>query len=1083
MKKGFTHWLSMFGLALAVCCLATAASAQHSAGLNLLKAEQGARQTHRAGALNMAAGLLPGNGLRAAAPAATGAFGGKFDVRSATNALERIVTGRVTDDTGEGLPGVSIRVKDTGVGTVTDMDGNYRLSIPDEYQQPVLVFSFVGYEDQEVAVGTQSVINLQMAEDVESLQELVVIGYQTVQKKDVTGAVGVVSPEAASRVTAASLAESIQGLAPGVTVRNSGAPGAGANIEIRGVSSFRNTSPLYVIDGMISDANPTINTNDIESVQILKDASAAAIYGSRAANGVVIITTKQGKEGPARVSFTAKYGVQQIPKRWDVMNREEFTAMQRMQYENSGLTPPPSLSDQFNPGVDTDWQEEVIRTGSLQDYNATISGGSSSGNYLVSGSYFTNEGVLIGNSFDRAALRINSQTEKGRVTFGENLLLTYSSQKAPWGGNPFFDMPQMLPVIPVQSDNYITAANPEGWGIGTTDAVTYAWNPVAVNNITTRSSNYSKLVGNAFVDVKILDALTYRFNAGAEASFDYSRFLQKRGEYRFNQPAAPSVVNEDRSRFTSLLFEHTLNFNKVFGLHNINGVVGYSQQATRRELTSGGRTNLQMFNGQYLTTINSATGESVSYGETPVDYKIRGFLGRLNYTLNEKYLITLSGRYDQDSRFASEYRSSFFPSVALGWRISDENFFQLPFISDLKLRGSWGKLGIVTVDSWDYIGFLNSNPRAIFGPDQDAFVGALQAQLANPDLRWEERISRNIGFDAGFLDNRITLSAEYYNSLSEDVLLNLPIAWYLGNLGGDPAVNAASIRNEGVELAATYRSGANPFKWDVSANLTTIKNTVEDVGNQGEGINYLQTGITRTQVGRSVGEWYLLQTNGLFRSQAEIDAYTNDEGELIQPFAQPGDVRYVDVNGDGTINQQDRTFRGSPWPTLQTGAQFNASYGAFNINMQLVGVFGQKVMNGVRQVLDSYQNTNFRRGIDPWSPENPDGDDPRLGVATDDPGLSDNARLESDRWLENASYVRMRNLEIGYQLPVGMAERFNIQNARLYISGQNLFTITKYSGLDPDVTGNADNAILERGFDRGNWPSSRVFSIGLQLGL
>ena len=1075
MKKGFTHWLSMSGLALAVCCFAFPVSAQRAVSLhNKLEVEPDARQTSD-NKVPHKTSQFPGAAGTAIHEKSLATNTGKR-----TDFLEQIVTGRVTGENGTALPGVSIRIKNTAVGTVTDMDGTFRLSIPDEIQQPVLVFSFVGYKDREVTVGSQSVINVQLVEDVESLNELVVIGYQTVQKKDVTGAVGVVSPEAASRVTAASLAESIQGLAPGVTVRNSGAPGAGAAIEIRGVASFTNTDPLYVIDGMISDANPTINTNDIASVQILKDASAAAIYGSRAANGVIIITTKQGKEGPATVSFTAKYGVQQIPKRWDVMNSTEFAAMQRRQYENSGLSPLPSVGDQFDPSINTDWQEEVIRTGSLQDYNATISGGSESGNYLISGSYFTNEGVLIGNSFDRGALRINSRTEKGRVTFGENLLLSYSTDKAPWVGNPFYDMPQMLPVIPVQSDDYITATNPLGWGIGTNDAVTYAWNPVAVNEIATRNSNYSKLVGNAFVDIKLLDALTYRFNAGAEASFDYSRFLQKRGEYRFNQPAAPSLVNEDRSRFTSLLFEHTLNFNQMFGQHNINGVVGYSQQETIRELTSGGRTNLQIFDGQYLTTINSATGESVSYGEYPVDYKIRGFLGRLNYTFDDKYLVTLTGRYDQDSRFARAYRSGFFPSVALGWRISDESFFEVPFVSDLKLRASWGQLGISTVGSWDYIGFLNSNPRAIFGPDQTPYVGAVQAQLANEDLRWEKRTSQNIGFDAGFLDNRVSLSAEYYNSLSEDVLVRLPVAFYLGNLGGDPFVNAASIRNQGVEVAATYRSIEGAFKWDVSANFTTIKNTVEDVGNQGEGINYLQTGITRTQVGRSVGEWYLLQTDGLFRSQAEIDSYTNNEGELIQPFAKPGDIRFVDVNGDGQINQSDRTFRGSPWPTLQSGAQFNASYGALTFNMQLVGIFGQEVLNGVRQVLDSYQNTNFRRGINPWSPDNPNGTDPRLGVAINDPGLSDNARLESDRWLESASYVRMRNLEVGYRLPQTLSERYKMLNARVYISGQNLFTITKYSGLDPDVTG---NGILDRGFDNGNWPASRVLSIGLELGL
>ncbi len=426
------------------------------------------------------------------------------------------------------------------------------------------------------------------------------------------------------------------------------------------------------------------------------------------------------------------------------------------------------------------------------------------------------------------------------------------------------------------------------------------------------------------------------------------------------------------------------------------------------------------------------------------------------------------------------YRSGFFPSVAIGWRLSEESFFNVSQVSDLKLRASWGQLGIVTVDSWDYIGFLNSNPRAIFGPDQAAFVGATQARLANEDLLWETRTSLNVGFDLGLFENQLYLSAEYYNALSEDVLVNLPIAWYLGNLGGDPALNAASIRNQGVEVTATYRSEPGAFKWNVSANLTTIKNTVEDVGNQGEGIDYLQTGITRSQVGRSVGEWYLLQTAGLFRNQSEINEYTNDEGTLIQPFAQPGDIRFVDVNGDGQINQADRTFRGSPWPTLQTGAQFNASYNEFTLNFQLVGTFGHQVLNGVRQILDSYQNTNFRSDIDPWSEDNPDGDDPRLGVSINDPGLIDNARLESDRWLENASYLRLRNIELGYMLPQSFNERVNIQSARVFLSAQNLFTITSYSGLDPDVTG---NGILDRGFDNGNWPASRVFSLGLSLEL
>lgn len=987
-----------------------------------------------------------------------------------------VVSGAVIDKaTGEAFPGVSVLEKGTTNGMVTDLDGSFNLNVASE--SSVLVFSMIGMKTREITVGTQTEIKVEMEEDISQLEEVVVIGYQTINKKDLTGATAVIGTENSERVTANSVAETLQGLAPGVSVRNSGAPGRGAQVEIRGVASFINSNPLYVIDGMIADANPTINTNDIESIQILKDASAAAIYGSRAANGVIIITTKQGAEGPPQISFSAKYGLQNLPPGYDMMNNEEFAEMQRTQFNNSGIAPPLSVTDQFDPGINTDWYEEATRLGNAQDYNVSLSGGSANSRYLISGSYFNNKGVLIGNNFNRGALRINTQNKRGRVTFGENILLTNSTTRSPGTGNPFYDMPLNLPVIAVSGDQYVSEANPDGWGKGTTDAVTYAWNPVAVSAINTLRSNFSKLIGNAFLDVEITDWLNYKFNTGAEVSFDHSKRMRRAGEWHFNQPAAPTSIVENRSTYTSFLFEHTLNFNRTIGLHSLNGVVGHSQQHTKEDILSSGRTDLQAFGGQYLNTVGSATGEAVADGYVSQNYVISGYLGRVNYTYADKYLLTLTGRYDTDSRFGKDNRSGFFPSIAAGWRISEEAFFNSRLISDLKLRASYGQLGIVTVGSWDHIGFLNSNPRAIFGPDQAPYVGATQARLANPDLGWERRISQNYGFDASFLEDRITVSAEYYNSLSEDVLVFLPVAWYLGNLGGEPAVNAASIRNRGLELVAGYRERRNELKWGVSANLTTIKNRVEDVGNLGEGIDYIQTGITRTQIGRSIGEWYVLQTDGLFQSQQEIDNYTNNEGTVIQPFAQPGDVKFVDVNGDGEINQEDRTYVGSPWPTLQTGAQFNASYRQFSFNLQLVGIFGYSVLNGVRRELDSYQNTNFRRDISPWSADNTDTSDPRIGVAVGDPGLIDNARLESDRWLENASYVRVRNLELAYDISPDLLQRLKIQNARFYLSGQNLLTLTGYSGLDPDVTG---NGILERGFDSGNWPASRVYSLGFQ---
>jgi TonB-dependent starch-binding outer membrane protein SusC len=992
------------------------------------------------------------------------------------------ITGKVTDETNAPLPGVNVVLKGTTNGTVTDVNGVYTLSIPDDATGGTLVFSFIGYETVEEPINGRAAIDITLRGDVQTLNEVVVIGYQTVQKKDLTGAVSVVDSETANRVTANSLAESIQGLAPGVTVRNSGAPGQMARIEIRGAASFTNTDPLYVIDGMIADANTTINNNDIASIQILKDASAAAIYGSRAANGVIIITTKQGKEGPAKVSFSAKYGVQQIPKRWDVMNASEFAAMQRTQYQNSGQTPPASVSG--TPTVDTDWQEEVIRTGSLQDYNLSLSGGSKTGTYLISGSYFTNQGALIGNSFNRGSFRVNTRSEKGRVTFGENLVLTNSNLRSPTEGNPFYDLPQMLPIIPVRGDQFITNTNPEGWGIGTTEAVTYAWNSVAVNNLSSRRANYAKLVGNGYAELKIVEGLSYKFNVGAEVSFDHLRNVRELGIWQYNGAPKPSSVDEERSRFLNLLFEHTVNFNKTFGKHDLNGVLGISRQHITRENTLAGRTNLQIYSGDYMTTIGSATGLSTAGGGVPTDYRTFGYLGRINYDFNDTYLLTLTGRIDQDSRFSENHRTGFFPSVAAGWRISNEEFFDVPFISDLKINASYGELGIVPLDSWDYLGFINTSPRAVFGPDQNPQVGATQAQLANPDLKWEERIIKNIGVDASFLDDKISLTVEAYNSLSRDNLLRLPVAGYLGNLVANPFINAGSIRNTGFEIAATYRNSANKFKWDVSANVTTIKNKVEDVGNQGRGINYIQFGNTRTQIGRSLGEWYVLRTDGIFQSDDEAQNYKNAAGKVIQPFAKAGDIRYVDKDGNGEINSDDRDFVGSPWPKLQTGTQFNGAYGPFSINIQLVGVFGYTIYNDVRRILDSYQNTNFRSDVDPWSPENRDADDPRIGLATD-PGIDQNNRVNSDRWLENGSYVRMRNIEVGYTLPATTLGRMGISSARVFISGQNLFTITGYSGLDPDIVGNTDPnngqaRILERGVDLGNWPASRAFSVGVQ---
>lgn len=997
------------------------------------------------------------------------------------------VTGTVTDDQGVPLPGVIVQVKGTNIGTTTDSKGIFAVEALTPNDS--LVFSYIGFIGRTVAIRGRSNLTIKLQRSSNSLSNLVVIGYQTINKKDLTGAVSVVNMENSNKITSGSVGESIQGLIPGVTVRNGGAPGENPVVEIRGVGSFGNSSPLYVIDGMLADANTTVNTDDIASIQVLKDASAAAIYGSRAGNGVIIITTKKGKEGPAQFSFSAKYGVQQMPRQWNVMNAPEYLKTVQTEYQNSGINLPAGVAAQIaNPSINTDWQKAVGQTGNDQAYNMNVSGGSKTSGYLISGSYYKNYGVLIGNDFQRTSLRINTEARRGRIKIGENMMISNTNSENPGGGiNAFYESASMLPVIAVQGDQYKSIQyNPAGWGMGTTDLPTYASNYVAVNALDHLQHNYAKIIGNAYAELKITDWLYYRFNMGAEVSFDYNKEVRDTGIWRYtNQPPATSV-SEDRELFTNFLLEHTLNFNKTFGHNTLNGVLGFSRTQQQRNFTSAGRTQLQTVNGQTFTTINSAVGTPFASGGTPVFWRAHGYLGRINYSYYDKYLLTLTGRIDQDSRFGPAFRTGYFPSASAAWRISKEDFFKIKWINDLKLRASYGKLGFSDVlGSWDYIGTLNNSPRAVYGVSQSPQVGEYQAEIANADLHWETRIQKNIGFDASLLGNKLEVTMDGYNSLSKEVLVNLPLPQYLGSIG-QPSANAGSIRNTGVEFEATYRNDEHPFKWNISANLTTIKNTVLSVGNQGVSlngskVNYLEpTDFLRAEVGHSIGEWYVIKTDGIFQSQQEINSYVNKDGKMIQPNAKPGDIKYVDANGDGTINNDDRQFVGSPWPSLQGGAQLNASYRNFSINIQLIGVFGNTIYDDVRRVLDSYQLSNFRKDINPWSPSNTGGTDPRLAVdVPSDPEVSMNNMAQTSRWLENGSYVRIRNLELGYSFPKQMLKSLGVSNLQIYLSGQNLVTFTKYKGLDPDVTG---TGIISRGFDAGNWPASRVVSIGLHLG-
>ncbi|MBC3540957.1 SusC/RagA family TonB-linked outer membrane protein [Rufibacter sediminis] len=992
----------------------------------------------------------------------------------------RTVSGRVISAQGEGLAGVTVLVKGTSNGASTDASGNYSLSLASGQENGTLVFSYIGFISQEVPISGQATVNMTLQPDEQTLNEVVVIGYQTVRKEDLTGAVSVVDASDARRVTANTVAESLQGLAAGVTVRTTGAPGAGAKIDIRGTGTFGANEPLYVIDGMLSNATPDFNPNDIETIQVLKDASAAAIYGSRAANGVIIITTRKGKEGPLQIAGSVKTGIQQFRKRWDLKNSAEFAELNRQAYTNVGLAPQTSVSTEFDANVDTDWQEALMRTGSTQDYNLSLSGGSATGTYLVSGNYFKNKGTIIDNSFERANFRVNTTGERGRFSFGEFFLFSYT-QDDYLEGDPLVEMLRMLPTMPIQGSRYVGPSNPEGWAIGDqTFANTFGVNPVALQNLLQRDQYNYRARGNAFVQFEILEGLAYKFNVGLESSFDNFRGFRRPGVVRQSTPNVLATADENRAQFLSTLFEHTVNFEREFGEHRLSAVAGVSNQKFRYDQIYGQKQNLP-FNssGQYYTVLNQ--GDNPIVGSYRNEWAILGYLGRVNYSFADRYLLSASFRRDGDSRFGPNYRWGNFPSVSVAWRVSEEPFFNLPLVSDLKLRASYGALGNSEVLSpFQYFGRISPFPRAVFGPEQTIAPGAINIQLANPNLHWEEKKTTNFGVDAAFLNNRLSVTAEYFISKTEDVLTNLPVPLTTGNAApagttSEPPVNAASLQNKGIELTTTLRSAEKPLKWDLSVNLTHIKNEVLELGNLGEGRTYIQRGDARTQVGRAIGEWYVLKTDGIFQTQEEVAAHG------VQPWAKPGDIRYVDVDGNGVLDvDKDRTYVGSPWPDIQGGVVFNASYNNFSFSMQWYGVAGNQIYNRPRYWTDrGNENASYRSDYSPWTPTNTGTEDPRIGFGNTDQGIQYNARPDTDRWLEDGSYLRLRNLEVGYTLPAALLQGIGLQSARVSLSGQNLFTFTKYTGLDPDIVG---VNIFERGLDNGQYPALRIFSVGVQFG-
>ena len=987
------------------------------------------------------------------------------------------VHGIVSDQNKETLIGVTIQEVGTTNGTITDINGRYSISVTANSK---VRFTYMGYKPVEITVTSPTEYNITMVEDFSQLDEIVIVAYGTQRKKDLTGAISVVDTKTIEKQLMPGIGQALQGLATGVRVTSSGRPGSGADIIIRGIGSFRNSAPLYVIDGMIlEESQREFNMNDIESIQILKDASATALYGARAANGVILITTKRGGSGETKIRFTGTYGVSQIAKRYETMNSLEFLRINRLAYQNANRAWP-GEPEQGQVLINTDWQDEFFKTGITQDYNLNVSGGNTNGNYMFSFGYYDEEGVVIGPTHERLTMRSNAEAKKGIFTVGENLMVGRSTTKV-MQGNPFIDLARMPPIIPVRDPD-----NPEEYGFGSSSYQTYGTNPIGLQETRDHRQYNLRLIGSAFMQIEPIKGLQLKTNLGIEYLNWYDNYKTTYKQLRYLEGAFDhdTQLQENNGDMQSWLWENTAIYKKSIGKHEFDVLFGYSAQKSERRGNSV--TGYDIVNEGFWV-IKQASSEvnarPTIYGDKGV-IAMTSIFGRINYQFAGKYILQANLRRDASSLFGENYRSGNFPGVSLGWRISEESFMNsLTWINDLKFRASFGVSGNqAAVPAYSFATYIEGGRGAVFGEPPQYYQGQIQIGMANKDLRWESRTTYNIGLDFSILNQHLYGSFEYFEARLNDLLVNKEIAWIYGT-DVSPWINYGKINNKGIELSIGYRENNSAFTYDVSLNLTATRNKVVNLGNDTfyfDGIG----GTSHTQTGRSMGEFYVLRTDGIFQNMNEVYAHSitrineltgDEELVLIQPQAMPGDIRYKDLNGDGVISNEDREFIGSPFSKFDGGLNFSCAWKGFDLNLFFFGVYGNMIFNNTKFWMERLDETaNLPKNLKPWNGEGTSNTTPRPYM-----NPTDNTIVYSDRWVEKGDYLRLKNIQLGYSIPVNLLKRTQvIETFRLYAGVQNLFTITGYSGLDPEISG---GGLFSKGYDDGHFPPVRTFTCGLQI--
>jgi len=999
---------------------------------------------------------------------------------------DHIIKGHIVDKSGNPLTPVSIRLKNTSRGTTTDVNGDFTLSVPDD---GILEISAVGFRPQEIAVKGRKEFLIHLDDLATGLNEVVVVGYGTQKKRDVIGAVSSVDTKNFEKLTGGNVADLLQGQAAGVNVApGSGDPGAPPVVLIRGLSTIGNSDPLYVIDGIPGDING-LNPNDIQSIDILKDASAATIYGSRASNGVVIVTTKRGKEGKVKIGVNSYYGIQSLEKRLPLANRAQYDSIMHQVSINDNSAPLDFASSSTyvdGNGVtrqypNTDWQSAFFRNAPDSKLDLTISGGTKDLKLNVSMGHYEQQGIAINTGVIKNYLQVNSDLVKDKLKFGESFTFSQSNRDLLQGadetrgnglnaGYPLiYELINRVPQHPLYNP-----ANDGGFGSRIGLMMTDAVNPVGYQSLVKSLDQSNYFLGNVYAEYQLLQPLSVKLQYGFNMTDGYG-YTHIPTYYMGDmvQNSSPQLY-ESRDRTSGDVLNAVLTFNKTFGSsHTLNAIAGYSQETSQYQSLSGGNTILP---SNDLLSLYSGIGNQSSSGSL-TQSSLRSYFGRVNYSYEGKYLLAASIRRDGSSRFSTANKYGTFYSVSGGWRVSEENFFSSLHntISDLKLRASYGILGNQNIPDYLYLpaplNIGNSTVNYPFGPGlrQAVAIGAIITNASSPNIQWEQSKTMNFGMDLSILKDKVTLTADYFRTTTTDMLVQLPLPPTAGLLS-NPLRNGGEMQNHGLDLSLTYRKNTGELHYNFIANLSFSRNKINRLGYANESytdgyLNYNNMPTTLTQVGGEIGRFYLYKTAGVIKTQKDLNAVLP-----YQPNAQLGDVKFVDVNGDGNLNASDRVFMGSGLPKMEFGFTSNFSYKGFDLNLFFQGTVGNKIYDGAKYLM--WQNTTFNKSTEllgAWSPAHPNSNIPRVTVL--DP--NQNMSLPSDLFLENGSYLRLKSAQLGYRFKLK-----NVNTMRIYFGASNILTLTGYKGFDPGVV---NYSPFSRGVDRGLYPLAKSVFAGVNF--